>query len=141
MGNLHHSGGVIFGEALVEVVDLEKRLANYPRVVLSPQLAYGPDSIEFENSFVIRDCDGVRHVDYFARMFTGRLKTDAADRWLLNAVEIVTENLRKLEKEGKALELSRWTWFARHFRSGSKRLEPRALGKFGDSLDVIPESW
>src|SRR5580658_7830841 len=35
IGKLYHSQGVVFGEALIEAVQLEKRTAVYPRVILS----------------------------------------------------------------------------------------------------------
>jgi hypothetical protein len=35
IGKLYHSGGVIFGEALVEAFEIESRTSVYPRVVLS----------------------------------------------------------------------------------------------------------
>src|ERR1019366_981004 len=38
IGKLYHARGVVFGEALVDAVQLECRTAVYPRVVLSPAI-------------------------------------------------------------------------------------------------------
>jgi hypothetical protein len=46
IGKLYHGIGVVFGEALVEAVEIESRTSFYPRVVVSRQIASQPQWID-----------------------------------------------------------------------------------------------
>jgi hypothetical protein len=70
IGKLYHARGVVFGEAMVDAFQLESRTAIYPRVVLSTSITRRWDWMD--NQFgVIKDNDGVYHVDYFTTLLLG----------------------------------------------------------------------
>jgi hypothetical protein len=79
IGRLYRGNGVVFGEALIEAVQLEKRTANYPRVILSSAAAKEFGS---KQPFIKRDDDGIYYVDYIRSMiFKSAIP---GDRWAAN---------------------------------------------------------
>jgi len=55
-GLYHNDAGVIFGPALVEAVDIEKK-ACYPRIVCGDSLIDFLDQTDYKNNVIIRDLD------------------------------------------------------------------------------------
>jgi len=66
IGKLYHSDGVAFGEAMVDAYRLESRVAIYPRIAVSSRIyAHIPTA---ERSRIMRDVDGIWHLDYFSNI-------------------------------------------------------------------------
>src|SRR5258708_3493441 len=59
IGNLYHSGGIVFGEALVKAYSLESKTAIYPRVVLSQDVCTQTDWIKWGKMHLRRGTDGL----------------------------------------------------------------------------------
>jgi hypothetical protein len=143
IGNLSHSRGVVFGDAMVEAFKIESRTSVYPRVVLSPHITSRPAWIEKQTD-LMRGDDGLYQFDYYKPLILNAA-TPGQDyganirAWFADVVEIVARNLKELESSGKLNELAKWTWFAREFRRGLERMNPMLLKSFGVSLDAI--SW
>jgi hypothetical protein len=137
IGRLYHAQGVVFGEALVEAFRIESQTSIYPRVVLSPSITSRPGWIE-QQTDIVKDSDGLYHVDYFTGLLPTRLRTGDCKEWLADAIEVVSGNLTALATQGKLKELSKWTWFAHHFRAGLEKTNPELLKKMGIALDVTP---
>jgi len=143
IGKLYHANGVIFGEALTEAADLERRTAIYPRVVLSSKITLNQDWAS-EGLFIRKDDDGIYQLDYISRMlFYSALPGDSwnanAKAWFESVVANVSANLTNLHRQGKLNELAKWTWFAKRFRSGLEGLGAAVTGA-GISLDGL-SSW
>jgi hypothetical protein len=92
--------------------------------------------------FVLKDDDGIYHVDYISRMLF--MAAPPGDDWPANikfwlngVVPIIQANLTNLELKGKLNEFAKWTWFARRFRTSLERLGPEGLNAVGISLDTI----
>lgn len=77
-GKLLHNDRFIFGPALVEAYLLESKAANYPRVILGRSIIdlagrarsgnHTPnDEIEYVESLLEKDLDGMYYIDYFAK--------------------------------------------------------------------------
>lgn len=137
LGMMYHAQGVIFGEALVDAVQIESRTSVYPRVVLSPRLTRKTEWVE-NQPYVIKDSDGLYHIDYFSTLLLSRRQTGDHKEWFESVVKVVARNLADLESTGKLNELAKWTWFARHFREGMAKFNPDLLKTMGISLDMIP---
>jgi hypothetical protein len=143
IGMLYHSGGVVFGEALVDAFQIESRTSIYPRVVLSPQITSRPTWVE-NQPFITRDNDGLYHFDYFKPLLIGAARpgdrhTASVKEWFDEVTALVARNLTELERSRRLNELAKWAWFAREFRSGLERVNPELLKSLGGSLDAI--SW
>ena len=68
IGKLYHVGSVVFGEAMVEAYNIEARISVYPRIVISPKLLTVPGLIDPGVPVIVRDDDGLHHLDYFRMM-------------------------------------------------------------------------
>jgi hypothetical protein len=143
IGKLYHAKGVVFGEALIEAVQLETRTAIYPRVVLSNKITQRQDWITQE-LFVRKDDDGIYHIDYISSILLrsaapGNDWNTGVKSWFGGVVPIIERNLRDLEAKGKLNELAKWTWFAKRFRAGLEKLPPGMPSELGISKAAI--SW
>ena len=142
IGNLYHTRGVVFGEALVEAYQIESRTSVYPRVVLSSRITSRSKWIE-NQPYAIKDSDGLYHFDYFKTLlFSASLPGENfaknTKEWLDHIGPLIVRNLAELEKAGRLNELSKWAWFAHRFREGVGRLPAGVLQSLGVSSDVIP---
>jgi hypothetical protein len=142
VGKLYHARGVVFGEAMVDAFQLESRTSVYPRVVLSGSITRRWTWIDTEYG-IIRDNDGLYHVDYFTQLLLGSAPPGPVYLASMKAffgevIETVSRNLKELAEAGKLNELAKWAWFAHQLRSGLERLSPQFREAFGLSLDVIP---
>jgi hypothetical protein len=145
IGKLYHADGVIFGEALIEAVNLEERTAIYPRVVLSNRIT--KRSPEWTQSlYTLKDDDGICYVDYFRNMLfksatpgtsTSEWNADMKS-WLECVVPIIGGKLQEFEAKNKLNELAKWTWFAKRFRASLGKLPPEELKNLGMSIEALP---
>jgi len=68
IGRLYHSGGVIFGEALLDAYQIESRTSIYPRVVLSSRVYSRENWMIFREPILRKGCDGLYYFDYFSNL-------------------------------------------------------------------------
>jgi len=129
VGQLHHKGGVVLGEAMIEAYELESRVSIYPRIAASRKLyslikANPPSPLSALSTILLEDQDGIIHLNYFKSMilagggqpgdeFTARLNT-----WLREARQTVAENIERFEQGESWNELAKWVWFRKHFNQG-----------------------
>lgn len=112
IGNLYHSDGVVFGEAMVDAFRLESRVAVYPRVAVSSRI-YAKVPPE-KRERILQDVDGIWHLDYFTKL----LKTfPAAEHkpWIDYCQKMIDHNIASFETAEKWNEFSKWSWFKRNF--------------------------
>lgn len=75
-GQLIHNSRLLFGPAMIDAYELEKKAAFYPRVILDKSIIClsgdhpaphhnGSDEIAYVNELVIKDFDGMYYIDYF----------------------------------------------------------------------------
>ncbi len=94
LGLICHAGGLVFGSGLVEVHELESKVAKYPRIIVSntalealkeaPVLRAEGNSFKEEmsylKSFLRKDVDGVWFLDYLAHV---RSESDNSEEYAL----------------------------------------------------------
>jgi len=86
-GQLYHENGVVFGEAMVDAHRLEEKHAVYPRVLVSDRIIARLEGVpEAERTFLLKDTDGLWHLNYFAEMIghstqTRPIDDEHAKRW------------------------------------------------------------
>jgi hypothetical protein len=141
IGNLHHARGVVFGEAMVEAFQIESRTSVYPRVVLSAKIASRPNW-NTEKNGIVRDDDGLYHVDYFRSLLfqsapLGESFRPNVKTWFEEVSILISRKLTELETAGRLNEFSKWMWFTRKFRAALEA-SPKILAYLGASLDEIP---
>lgn len=142
IGKLHHSAGVVFGEAMVDAYDLEAGPAVYPRVILSPKITTRSEWMKWREHFLL-DGDGLYHIDYFREMlFRAETPGDGATNkiqvWFSEVSKIIGNNLEQLEADRQLNPFAKWSWFARQFRTSLEKVYPGTLEAFGITLDLLP---
>lgn len=99
VGKLYHSGGVVFGEGMVNAYLLESRVANYPRIVVSSRVY--SKLPEANRHRLRRDKDGIWHLNYLSRLTaqpasSGEDYGDAVRSWIAASVKTIDNNMRVL---------------------------------------------
>jgi hypothetical protein len=168
IGKLYHTPRVIFGKALNDAYDIETKVSNFPRVVLSPEIISQLTKSDIQGLGLLSDDYGWYHVDYFKRLAKmGSISADgrAADRaaWVEQINRIVSEHLTKFDNRIKELaskNLTRleeqigsvkqaedlakvkdkWAWFSKEFCSGVERSksQPPKSSGYATDLDYSP---
>lgn len=144
IGNLYHSGGIVFGEAMVKAYRLESRTAIYPRVVLSQEICSQPDWIKSGKINLRRGNDGLYYFNYYRDLVIATVPPGdgAIDRqrvWFANLNRITAENLSKLEKEGNMAAFSKWAWFANELYAAMSEIPEGTRRAFGLDIEAIPK--
>ena len=139
IGKLYHAEGVVFGEALVEVTQLEAQTAVYPRIVLSSAAA----SSLAVSALLKQEDDGVYCVDYLrSMMFNAAQPGDewAANvkKWFEEVVAVIGAALDTHSRSGALNKFAKWTWFAKRFRETVEGLPEPAIKALGISVEAIP---
>lgn len=139
VGKLYHGQGVVFGEALVEVTQLEFCTAVYPRIVLSNSALPAEPLRRFG---IFKDEDGINCIDYIPMMLfrsaePGNEWAKNVKQWFDEIVPLVQARLEQYERAGRLNELAKWTWFAKRFRAAIEGYPPGALD---DPLNISPAS-
>lgn len=168
IGKLYHTPRVIFGKALNDAYDIETKVSNFPRVVLSPEIISQLTKSDIQGLGLLSDDYGWYHVNYFKRLAKmGSISADgrAADRaaWVEQVNRIVSEHLTKFDNRIKELaskNLTRleeqirsvkqaedlakvkdkWAWFSKEFCSGVERSksQPPKSSGYATDLDYSP---
>jgi hypothetical protein len=110
IGKLHHSCGVVFGEALVDAYRLESRVAIYPRVAVSSRIysrLSNRDRIE-------RDTDGIVYLKYLSEL-PRDIRPDDRESWLKRSTEMIRRHVNHFEQREMWSEFAKWSWLERKF--------------------------
>jgi hypothetical protein len=141
-GNLFHSGGVVFGEALIEAVTLEARTAIYPRVVASDQSIelFGPS----KNFCMVKDFDGIFCVDYYRDCLLkavqpGESYAVETRRWMSIVCETLQKNLNELKEAKHTNQHAKWVYFTRKIQEAVTKLPAEVRDAFGVDPSLLPE--
>ncbi len=108
IGKLHHSDGVVFGEAMGDAHRLERRVAIFPRVAVSSRIYANllPD----KRDRLLHDSDGIWRLDYFSNMVTNIAPTER-EQWIGTCAELIDCNVDVFEKAERWNEFAKWSWF------------------------------
>jgi hypothetical protein len=117
-GQLHHDKGVVFGEAMVEAIRIEKAEAVYPRVLVSERIIERLDGIpEVDRTFLLQDLDGRWHLNYFAEMIRHSsnwpIDDEQARGW--KRAHLVTINAAINALAHDPHRRGKWVWFKARF--------------------------
>ena len=144
IGNLYHSNGVVFGEALVEAYMIESKLAVYPRVVLSPNITKNNEWMKASLPGIRKSDDGIYYFDCFSSLITksfapgGNWVGDSRS-YFSNALAIIEKNLIDHKDKGEIRYFSKWAWFANELCRSLKESNPLLINAMQISLDPLDE--
>jgi hypothetical protein len=117
VGDLHHTGGVVIGKAMIEAYELESRVAIYPRIAVSRKLYSQIKTTSLKNMVILEDYDGITYFNYFVFMILaggglpGNNFKQQLNMWLTETRRSIAENIDNLEKNERWNELAKWVWF------------------------------
>jgi hypothetical protein len=112
IGKLHHSDGVVFGEAMIDAHRLESRVAIFPRIAVSSRI-YSKVPVS-QRVRLLQDVDGIWHLNYFTNMLAS-ISPSEREEWAGNCVEMIDLNIDSFEKAEKWNEFAKWSWFKDRF--------------------------
>jgi hypothetical protein len=129
-GPVFHEERVVFGPAMIEAYDLERNVAKYPRVILSPQAyeaiqAQPPHRETFQDGVLLYDGDrdGCHCINTMLPPVTHKLAGDqkraVATEFLSNVRSHIEKNLRDLKDLDQR---TKWMWLRHRFNEELLRL-------------------
>jgi hypothetical protein len=125
-GQLYHRAGLVFGLAFIRAVEMEKRIAIYPRVILDKQTldTWKNTNPTGTSSWIKRDRDGQHFVNIFDKEWDDRTSYDRVldptqsifsdGRFMDKAREAVDEGLRATEFSNASN--AKWQWLANQYQ-------------------------
>lgn len=138
VGELYHADGVVVGSGLIDAYELESRVANYPRVVLSKSIVENADFAR-PLELVYTDYDGLPCLDYMEgallRSENGMINIDLKP-WIEHLKGLASKQIAIFERDGDFRKLSKWVWFSRRLelaisRMPSEWVSGEAMKNFG----------
>ena len=129
VGRLHHSGGTVFGQGVIDAYELESRIASHPRIVLAPRLTarlqkHIETTERIWRRLILSDDDGMTYVNPLAIHEIGFYGTGVRKRALREVRKLVTAQIKLSRPSGTSpqqdADLALWTkmqWFARYFNA------------------------
>jgi hypothetical protein len=144
VGNLYHSNGIVFGDALIEAYRLESSVAVYPRVVLSQKICNRDSWMRWSGISLRRGIDGLYYFNYFRNLIFRQSLPEQDHRagmqkWFASVCEQIRSNLVKLEKSGAMAAFSKWAWFANEIHSALEEVPLETRQAFGIDIDSVPK--
>ena len=112
LGDVYHHNGIVFGEAMLRAYELERRVAHFPRVALSPELTDRLNARQPTGAF-LEDSDGILHLNYFNQMFHG--DPEDIPRWRSDNRRRIANEIDDHRAKGRLNELAKWRWFSNAF--------------------------
>ncbi|MGM4918519.1 hypothetical protein [Tardiphaga sp. 813_E8_N1_3] len=134
VGSLYHSGGVVFGEAMVDAYNLESKIAVYPRIVVADALL--SEMKGASELWIRRDFDGLLIVNYLSN-FILKCAQPGVGYWdnVKNAknelIDILRNNVEQLTSKNSVAALSKWIWFSKNLRRSFDEMHPHLITELG----------
>jgi hypothetical protein len=120
LGGLHHSSGVVFGEALVDAYRLECRVSINARITFSPTILTHPEFGRLDHRLVRQDNDGQYCFEYIFPMLSHLVEekpfVDGVRRWCQENFPAIDRQIERLALASKEHEADKWRWFRREIR-------------------------
>jgi hypothetical protein len=87
-GKLIHRPNVIYGPALVEAYDIERKVANYPRIIVAPSAQTALHDLKPKAAhFMLDDGDGMRFLNVLTPSFCAAAEREAMQRHVKSRTE------------------------------------------------------
>lgn len=127
-GELYHQSGVVFGEALVNAVNLEKS-AEVPRVVVSDAIIDKVTHVRPQDlAALAQDTDGKWHLNYIAEMVRQADlpgPTATSNQWRHDHLERIDAEIMRLRSSSEpraSRQAKKWEWFKQQFETATTHL-------------------
>jgi hypothetical protein len=141
IGKLFHSGGVVYGEGMVEAYRIESGISVYPRVVLSANVIARQNWAQSPR--ILTDTDGLKHVDYFKDLFLSPVETPqgrspSPKQLFDDACGTISSSLERLRSAKNQRAYAKWVWFSHQLSESILRQNPAVRRQYGFRKDMLP---
>lgn len=134
VGQAFHKNGVVFGPALVEAYETERKLAIYPRIALGPSITCS-DAMEKVRSNVVTHEDGVAALAYLSGFILrfhpvegkGIMGNLMVASWLEEVRRTIRQESLALTTAKRVGALAKWKWFEAKFEDAVAKMHPELL--------------
>jgi hypothetical protein len=141
IGAVHHEKGVVVGPGLIEAYELEQKVANYPRIAVSPSGIVS--ELRLDRDTVQIDHDGIPHLQYLEDVVMrthwndGRLvgTTDVAP-WVRRVTQLLADKTEGHRANNDQRKLAKWNWFSEQWHKTLSTINPELLA-LGHSKEGI----
>lgn len=146
-GKFIHSDRYLFGPALVEAYLLESKAANYPRIILDRSIIdlagqaksehhSSDDEIEFVESLLEKDLDGMYFIDYFRK---AQAELDDPDYDFPKYIDTLASKIRygmNISKTPSRADLRvKFLWMKEKYNSLVDAVKNKEFLKYIESID------
>jgi hypothetical protein len=142
IGPLHHSDGIVFGQALIDAYEMENKKADVPRILVDPEIySVVPKGVEEHNQHLVcqnpallalissnaiynlwlsKDEKGDCFLD-FLRESRALVGVSKHHNFMSNLRELIISQLHSEEAFSDPIIKKKWEWFATYYNSTLSR--------------------
>lgn len=121
-GSLYHADDIIFGEALIEAYEIERKIVRYPRIIISDSLINKLKKYTYHTEtsldlFLSKDFDGFRYLDLFKalRVHLGDC-TVCKDDHKPYLRKVRNKIISNIDNKNLSIDaISKWRWLAKKY--------------------------
>ncbi|GBG13144.1 DNA primase [Novimethylophilus kurashikiensis] len=116
-GDVYHRNGIIFGPAFIEAHLLEKDIAFYPRIILSPELSQETEGWRGVIDQPWRkDSDGLTFFNFLPPFYNNQFLKDNSELWQSQLIPIRTLIIDQVSRHRNDKNIySKYQWLAKYF--------------------------
>ena len=131
-GLLHHRDGILYGEGFLSAINLEKKAAIYPRIVISERLMEKYKSLQ--SKWIEKDFDGFSFVNpfQFNAVVGGacELAADGNDPREMYFEEVRSYLIKGRDAITEEHDLAKYRWMIKYFNIAVGEINTNSLAKF-----------
>lgn len=113
IGEMFHDSTIFYGPALLKAYDLESRIANYPRVVLSSELEERINNPTVKIPYIKTSEDGLKYIDWIG--FINNNKS-SKDMWQIDKIKDFISNNIKFNNKNLKVK-AKYEWLKKQFEN------------------------
>lgn len=139
LGSLYHEKQIIFGEALIAAISLEKDKSKKPRILLSEEAnsefdkylkEIGDEQRKFKTNWIQKDKNDQK--PYINYLYTYWSSSNLIRNDYIEIRKKIASNLEKFKNESEIFK--KWSWFAQYFNDVI-RIDS-IEGAYGPRIDI-----
>lgn len=125
-GELYHSHSNVFGPAVIDAHYLETKCANYPRIIIEPELAATFDNWGVSSKYLMQDSDLIYYLDYIGKVWGNNINASDTEE-CLKTLQCIYEMSVKGKKNTDVSVAMKYNWLANKYDEHLSFLHAGAL--------------
>lgn len=125
-GELYHSHSNVFGPAVIDAHNLETKCANYPRIIIEPELAAIFDKWGVSDRYLMQDSDLIYYIDYIGKVWGNDIDVSNVEE-CLKTLKCIYEMSIEGKKNADVSVAMKYNWLAKKYDEHLRFLRAGAL--------------